>query len=220
MGETIADAIASIIKPRPPVPRGTYLFHQGAPMTGYYFLRSGSAKAIFDDGNGSESVMGFLLPTDLIGAGSMQQPVYYDSVVTLERSAFCVVSTEDLTALCRENPAIQDSFLSKITDRIQTERHARIRLDHTTAEQRLADFILELSERMHRLGRDRDVLYLSMSRSDIGTYLGLASETVSRALRRFADAGAISVRVKQLQIIDRARLREIVHNPAAAKNLH
>ena len=211
MGEQVAGSIASIIKPRPSVPRGTYLFHQGDPMTAYYFLRSGSAKAIVDDGDGRESVMGFLLPTDLIGAGSMQQPAYYDSVVTLERSAFCVLSIEELAVIWRETPVVQNSFLSKVTNRIQVERHARIRLDHTNADQRVADFIIEISDRMHRLGRDRDALYLSMSRYDIGSYLGLAPETVSRTFRRFADAGYISIRVKQLQVIDRGMLTELIH---------
>ncbi len=219
MGEDVLGAISTIIKARPPVPRGTYLFNQGAPMTAYYFLRSGSTKAIVVDDDGRESVMSFLLPTDIIGAGAMQRPVYYDSVVTLERSAYCVLGIKDLTALFRDKPAIQDTFESKITSRIHLERHARTRLNHTTAEQRVADFILELSDRMHQLGRDPDALYLSMSRYDIGSYLGLAPETVSRTLRRFGDAGIVSVHVKQVQIIDRKSLTEIIHSPAAARKL-
>lgn len=218
-GAEIARLAASIVKPRPPVPRGTYLFHQGAPMTGFYFLRSGSAKSIVDDGDGRESVMSFLLPTDLIGVGSLKQSVYSDSAVTLERSAVCFIATKELSDLCRGNEAMQDNFLAKIGGRIQSERHARMRLDHTSAEQRVADFILEISDRMHALGRDPDALYLSMSRYDIGSYLGLAPETVSRTLRRFADAGHISVRVKQLQILDHERLEEIILAPVAMKKL-
>lgn len=207
-------SIAPVINTHAPVPRGTYLFHQGAPMTAYYFLRSGSAKAIVDDGDGREVVLGFLFPTDLIGAGSMLRPIYYDSVVTLERSAFCMIEAKDLASLWRMNPAVHGNFLSKITNRIQAERHARIRLDHTTAGQRVADFILELSERIHRLGRDRDSLYLSMSRYDIGSHLDLAAETVSRILRRFNDAGYVEVKTKRVQIVDRAKLGEIAAGAA------
>jgi CRP/FNR family transcriptional regulator len=219
LGAEVLETLSTIVKARPPVPRGTYLFNQGAPMTAYYFLRSGSAKAIVDDDDGRESVTAFLLPSDIVGAGAMQRPVYYDSVVTLERSAYCSLAVSDLTALFRDRPEIRDNFESKITNRIHMERHARTRLDHTSAEQRVADFIIELSTRLHDLSRDPNALYLPMSRYDIGSYLGLAPETVSRTLRRFHDAGVASVNVKQVRIIDRIRLSEIVHSPAAARNL-
>ncbi len=218
LGSPLTAAIAAFIRPHAPVPRGTYLFRQGTPMTGYYFLRSGSAKSVFDDSDGHESIVSFLLPTDLIGAGSMMQSTYQDSAVTLERSAYCAVGAADLARLWSDDAGIRDSFLKKVTHRIQTERHARIRLDHTSAAQRVADFILELSERMGRIGREPGTLYLSMTRNDIGNYLGLAPETVSRTLRSFDDRGLVSVNVKELRIIDSAALRAVVRD-GAPRNL-
>lgn len=209
-------SIEQVIKPRPPIPRGTYLFRQGDRMTAYYFLRSGSAKSIVDEGDGRETVIGFLYPTDLIGAGSMQQTRYSSSVVTLERSAVCSVSAEHLADLWGDNDQVRDSFLSKIAKRIQSERHARVRLDHTSADQRVADFIIELSDRMAVLGRDPDDLILPMSRYDIGGYLGLAPETVSRTLRRFADADLLTVKGKSLVISEREKIALIVHEDFAA----
>jgi len=217
LNQDVVRSVEQVIKPHQPVARGTYLFHQGDPMTAYYFLRSGSAKSIVDDGDGRETVIGFLYPTDLIGAGSMQQQSYSNSVVTLERSAVCAVTTAHLAELWGDNEAVRDNFLSKIANRIQTERHARVRLDHTSAEQRVADFLVELSRRMDGLGRDPDDLTLTMSRYDIGSYLGLAPETISRTLRRFADAGIVAVKGKSVQLIDSDKLSAIVHSESHAR---
>lgn len=204
-----AKALATVVKPRPPLPRGSYLFRQGAPMTSFFFVRSGSAKSVVTDGSGRESIMSFLFPTDLIATASMDQTVYHDSVVALERSSFCELRTSDLSGLfCADVPA-QRVFLSKVTDRILTERHARVRLEHASADERVADFLVELSERFHALGRNTRELLLTMSRYDIANYIGLAPETVSRVLRRFSDSGVIDVRHKQLTIHEPARLRRI-----------
>ncbi|MEQ8660878.1 MAG: Crp/Fnr family transcriptional regulator [Gammaproteobacteria bacterium] len=214
--EEFAAHAASFIRPRPPVIRGTYLFRQGMPVTSFYFLRSGSAKSVVSEGDGRESIMSFLFPTDLIGTASMDQTVYHDSVVTLERSSFCELRISDLAELFRRDQTIQRAFLAKVTSRILHERHARVRLEHSSAGERMADFLLELSDRLLMLGRDPHELQLSMSRYDIANYIGLAPETVSRVLRRFNDEGFISVRHKQLSIHDPARLRELAMPSASA----
>lgn len=211
LGHDIVKAMERVIKPRLPVARGTVLFRQGDPMTAYYFLRSGSAKSVVDDDEGRETVIGFLYPTDLIGAGSMQHATYSTSVVMLERSAVCSLDSAHLADLWSDNEAVMDNFLAKVANRIQTERHARVRLDHTSADQRVADFVIELSNRLATLGRDPDDLTLPMSRYDIGSYLGLAPETVSRTLGRFADRGIVTVKGKSLQLHDRRALNDLIH---------
>ena len=180
-------------------------------MDAYYFIRAGSAKSIFDDGDGRETVLGFMFPTDLIGAGSVQRTVYSTSVVTLERTAVCAVPARLMIDLFGSNDAIRDNFLSKIADRIQSERHARVRLDHTSADERVADFLMELSGRFGNIGWDPRALHLSMSRYDIGSYLGLAAETVSRTLRRFDDAALLTVRGKSVTLLEPERLTAIAH---------
>lgn len=207
---------ANVIRPRAPVPRGTYLFRQGSPVTSFFFLRSGSAKSVLTEGDGRESIMSFLFPTDLIGTASMDQTVYHDSVVTLERSSFCELRVNDLADLFRSDPPVQRAFLSKVTSRILNERHARVRLEHSSADERMADFLVELSDRLLELGRDPYELQLTMSRYDIANYIGLAPETVSRVLRRFSDKQLISVRHKQLTIHQPERLRKVATTSADA----
>ncbi|MGE0483005.1 MAG: Crp/Fnr family transcriptional regulator [Gammaproteobacteria bacterium] len=205
----VAAYVTSRLRPLAPVPRGTYLFRQGAPMTSYYFVRSGSAKSVVFEHGGRESVMGFLFPSDLVGTASLHQETYQDAVVTLERSSFCELRASDLHALLsRDTPALEQ-FLDKIVNRIATERHARVRLEHSSADERVADFLLELSARFGVLGRDPQALYLTMSRYDIANYVGLAPETVSRVLRRFSDRDLIAVRHKEVGLRDLASLRDI-----------
>lgn len=211
LGDELARAVAGVIRAHPPVPRGTALFRQGEPMTAFFLLRSGSAKSTVSEADGLEAVMSLLLPTDIIGAGSMDQTVYHSSVVTLERSAFCEIRAADLQRLFQRDPEVQKAFLGKVSERIAAERHARVRLGHASADERVADFVLELSHRMSLLGRRPDELFLTLSRQDIASYLGLASETVSRALTRFADAGWLEVSGKRVQVLRRDALEAVAH---------
>ena len=187
-------------------------------MKGFFFMRSGSAKSIVNDDEGHESIMSFLLPTDIVGTASMDQTVYHDSVVTLERSSFCEVTTRDLEALFRADAFAQKRFFGMVADRIGIERHARMRLERASADERLADFIAELSDRFSRLGRDPLTFQLTMSRYDIANYIGLAAETVSRVLRRLSDKGIIAVQHKNIRILDVSRLRRAAtHRDADAR---
>ena len=137
---------------------------------------------------------------------------YHDSVVTLERSSFCELRTSDIEPLFRDDPSALRSFFAKVSNRIATERHARVRLEHSSADERVADFILELSGGFARLGRDAHLIQLTMSRYDIANYIGLAPETVSRVLRRFHDNGLIDVHHKQLLVRAPQRLRNVAAN--------
>ncbi|MGR8919592.1 MAG: Crp/Fnr family transcriptional regulator [Gammaproteobacteria bacterium] len=209
MGEEETALLSGAIRALPPVARGTALFHQGAPMTAFFFVRSGSAKSVVGDSGGHEAIMSFLLPSDIVGVASLDQTVYHDTVIALERSSFCAIAADDLQRLCATHPHVQHAFFGKLANRVSYERHARIRLEHHSADQRVADFIVELSGRFGAIDRDPDQLYLPMSRYDIGSYLALAPETVSRALSRFGQAGVIHVRHKELTILDREQLEAI-----------
>lgn len=212
LDDDLTRAIAAVVRPRPPLPRGSYLFRQGTPVTAFYFMRSGSAKAMLTDDSGRESIMSFLFPTDLVGTASMDLTRYHDSVITLERSSFCELRTTDIEALFHHDHAALRSFFAKVSNRIATERHARVRLEHSSADERLADFILELSASLARLGRDPHRIQLTMSRYDIANYIGLAPETVSRVLRRFHDNGLIDVQHKQLFLRAPQRLHRVADN--------
>jgi CRP/FNR family transcriptional regulator, anaerobic regulatory protein len=212
--DAAAQALSGLIVPGLPLPRGAYLYRQGEPRRAYYLLRTGSAKSFQIDEHGQEDVMGFHFPTDMLGGASLERRDYNESVVVLERSTLCEVPAAELEALLRGDESLLHSFFAKLAQSFDAERHARVRLHHASADQRVADFLLELSERFRLVGRADDSLFLSMSRHDIANYLGLAAETVSRALGRLQDLGAIAVKGKSVDIRARPVLREIAERSA------
>lgn len=201
--------LLGLVQPGVPMPRGTVLYRQGEPRRSFYFVRTGSAKSFQIDEYGRENIMGFYLPTDMIGVASLEQADYAESVVLLERSTLCEVPAEALATAARSSESMQHRFFTKMAQSFAAERHARVRLHHASADERVADFLLELSQRLHAAGRVESALYLSMSRYDIANYLGLAAETISRAFGRLQESGVIAVKGKAIDILEGPALRAI-----------
>jgi len=211
-----ARSLMGLIVPGTPQARGTFLYRQGETRRAFFLVRSGSAKSFQVNENGHEDVMGFHFPTDMIGAASLEHRQYAESVVLLERSTVCEVPSAELESLLRNDATLLHSFFSKLAQSFEAERHARVRLHHASADERVADFLLELSDRFRAIGRAEESLFLSMSRYDIANYLGLAAETISRALGRLQDAGVIAVKGKSVEILARPALHQIAERSANA----
>lgn len=204
--ETVAQ-VSDLAKGLPPMPRGAVLYSQGEERRSFFVLRSGLAKAVCTGSGGCEEVVAFYYPGDLIGTSSYGLQDYVDSVELLDRSSICELPAFEFEQACADYPALHRVIIERMTAEILVGRQARLRLTNTTAEHRVADFLLEISCRMAALRRNSDELQLIMSRREIGSYLGLAAETVSRILRQFAKAGVIDIRGRQTTILDRSRLR-------------
>lgn len=196
-----------IVVTRAPRPRGTLLYTVGEARQAFYFLRSGSAKAIVSDEQGVECVASFFYPTDIIGASSLEHSVYLESVELLERSAVCEIRASALEDLCRGDADFLHGLLAKIASSFELERAARLRNNHASSDARMADFLLEIGRRMHTIGRCVDDLTLSMSRYDIASHLCMAAETVSRGFRRLQENRLIDVRGKHIRILDPVALQ-------------
>ena len=208
LGDAAAATVADIVKGLPPRPKGSVLYRQGEPRKSYFALRSGSAKALVLEEDGNEQVVDFHYPGDLVGISSLEQNTYVDTVVLLERSGLCEISVDDLERHADREGILQDAFLHKIAAEFADLRHARMRMTHLGAAERVADFLLDLRSRMTDLRRVDDELHLPMSRHEIGSYLGLASETISRTLTRFEDAGLIGIQGRHITISDVPGLQE------------
>ncbi|MGD9600686.1 MAG: Crp/Fnr family transcriptional regulator [Gammaproteobacteria bacterium] len=182
------------------LPRGAFLYREGEPREFYYFLRTGAAKSFAVDASGEEHVYAFHFPTEMIGAASLEQARHTESVVLLERSFTCAIPAEPLERLCRANEPLMHSFFSKVSASFAQERRARLRVAREQVTARLADFVLDIADRMATLGRRDDVLTLPMSRYDIANFIGVAVETVSRAFRELQNAGLLEVSGRQITI--------------------
>jgi CRP/FNR family transcriptional regulator len=198
-----------ILLRRQPVRKGERLFSVEQQFTAVYAVKSGSFKATVPDHNRQERVVGFYLPGDLIGAEGIANHFYSCSVRALEASSVCILDVTRLKQSGRSIEAVQRALIEMLGQEVALHHSQTASLIRQNAEQRIAAFILSLSMRTSLRGLGGDHLNLSMSRSDIASYLGLARETVSRVLTRFQKRGLIRLRKQNLMLLSRDGLQYI-----------
>ncbi len=205
------------------VNRGQSLFEIGESFQRLYAVRSGSVKVYSLIDNGEEQVMGFYLPGELLGLEAIDRGVHECSAVALETSSICEVKFKKLEQLCVAQPILQQR-LHRIYAREIARDYAMLQLlGRKSAEQRLANFLLHLSRRFADRGYSAEEFNLSMSRHDIGNYLGLALETVSRLLARFQDQELIEVKRRHVRLLKHQALAVLAGepvNPVARRHYH
>lgn len=194
------EKLQRLVTALPPRPRGSYLYREGTLRQSFFFLRSGSAKAVVADEQGGECVTGFYFPTEIIGAPSLEHDNYTESVQLLERSAVCEVSAATLEELCATEPELLHRLFLKLAGSFDIERHARLRVSRASVHARVVDFLAETDRRLQVLGFPPGEFVLPMTRYDIANHIGVAAETVSRAFRRLADEGLIALRGRHVTV--------------------
>lgn len=183
------------------VERGRRLFDLGDRFRSLYAVRSGSIKVYTLDDEGEEQVLGFYLPGEVLGLEAIDRGWHDCAAVALETSSICELGFDSLERLGNEQPALQQR-MNRIYAREIARDYATLRLlARKSAEQRLALFLVNLSERFAARGFSADEFNLSMSRNDIGNYLGLALETVSRLLARFQNQGVLKVDRRNVRLL-------------------
>ncbi|MEJ2454388.1 MAG: helix-turn-helix domain-containing protein [Candidatus Thiodiazotropha sp.] len=201
-----------ILLRRQQVEAGQTLFESGQHFDAIYAVKSGSFKALMLDPQTGERVVGFYFAGELVGAEGMADQRYDVSVRALEVSQVCVLHLDRLDEASRPQQAIQRALIDMLSREVALNQRMTAALVRQNADQRLAAFLLSLSERLSSRGFASDEFNLRMSRSDIGSYLGLARETVSRLLTRFQKQGLIRLRGRQLQLQDVASLRLVAYS--------
>lgn len=195
-----------IVNKSRPLHSGEHVFRRGDPFVSVAAVRSGCFKSYVIDEDGTERVLGFHLPGELLGLDAIYPRKHICDVVALDTSAVCALPYEDITALSAKVPALQSQLFRTMSQRIGDL--STIAGDYT-ADQRLAAFLLTLSLRFKARGYSPNAFNLAMARSDIANYLRLATETVSRVLARFQKQGLIMVKRKLVEITDHDGLHEV-----------
>ena len=189
---------------------GETLYRAGDRFHAIYAVRSGFFKTVCLEPAGTEVVLAFPMGGDLVGLDGLDPDRYTADVIALDTSHVAVLPFARLVQLGREYPSIE-RLLYSVFSRELVRDHGMIWLLGTlSAEARVAAFLLDLSERFGRLGYSRTSFALRMTRQELGSYLGIKLETVSRTLSAFAAAGLISVDRRLLILRDPADLRRIV----------
>ncbi len=192
-----------------PYRAGSSIFRTGDRFTAVYAVRSGTVKTRLVDLAGRELILGFHLPGELIGLNAIHPETYPCDAVVLDTVEVCRFSFPVLATLAGRMPEVQKELFRRLSKDIGD---ATRRNQESAADERLAEFVLDLSSRYAARGVDARVVHLAMSRSDIANYLGLAAETVSRVLRRMQDRGLLAVDGRALQILDASALAAVAKN--------
>jgi CRP/FNR family transcriptional regulator len=207
--------IDHVVYARRRVKRGEALYQSGAEFSAIYAIRSGSFKASLFDGEGREQVSGFFMGGELLGLEGLGSGAYQATAIALEDSEVCVLPYALIEELAREIPALQRRLHTVLAREIVRDHGVMMLLGTMRAEQRLATFLLNLSARSKRRGYSSSDFHLRMSREEMGSYLGLKLETVSRLFSQFHDARLIEVDYRHVRILDVQGLERLVHEHGA-----
>ena len=214
MGLSLDDteSLDRIINNRRKFLRGDYLYRAGDNFRSLYAIRNGFFK-IFELGeDGCEKVTGFYMAGELLGMDAISDDRHHYHAIALEDSTVCEIPFADLEHLTTALPALQHHFHKIMSREIFAEQGHMLLLGKMKAEQRLAAFLLGLSHRFGSRGYSPTHFYLRMTREDIGNYLGLTLETVSRTFTRFQEEGLMTVHHRDVELQDLSRLKNVLNH--------
>jgi len=203
------DQLDSIIQRSRPIQKGEHIYRQKEHFTSVYAVRSGSVKAYSITDGGQEQVTGFYFPGEIIGMDGIAKSSYASSARALETSSICEIPFDKLGELSQRIPSLQRHFFQLMSQEITEDQQLLTLLSKNTADQRVASLMLSISARNARRRLSAAHFRLPMSRTDIGNYLGLTVETVSRVLSRLQKLHILSVDNKEITIADDAGLRAV-----------
>lgn len=196
------------------VREGESLVRAGDKFHSLYVVRSGCFKTVYTDFSGSEQVLGFPICGDLMGADGIDSGHYSSTAISLDTSEVVIVPLTSLARLVYECPRLEALLYRVLSRELVRAQNMAWTLGTLGAEGRVAAFLLTLSARLGALGYSRCSFNLRMTRQEIGSYLGLKLETVSRALSALNTSGIIQVHQRSIDIVDADALRAVI-DPAA-----
>jgi|OM-RGC.v1.009907960 CRP/FNR family transcriptional regulator, anaerobic regulatory protein len=197
-----------IVSPTKQYPRHRNIYHQGSNFQALYIVKSGALKTYITNSKGDENITGFYMPGDIVGLESISKRRYLNTAKTLTDSRLCRVNYQELAELRKYTPALSDWAINLFSLSLASGQDFFNCLSQHTAVARLATFLLTLSKRTSRSDQYQLDFQLPMSRQDIGSYLGLANETTSRAFTRLVDKNCIHKMNKEIHIVDLEALQE------------
>lgn len=208
------ERLDAIVQRSRPLRKGEYIYREGQAFTSVYAVRAGTLKAYSTTDSGEEQVTGFYLPGEIFGMDGLGKNKHVSSAVALETAAICEIPFERLSNLSIHIPSLQRHFFQLMSQEIAQDQQLIAQLGKNTAEQRVAALLLNISSRNARLKLSATHFRLSMSRTDIGNYLGLTVETVSRIFSRFQKIGLLTSDHREIELLNIDDLRAIVSGSA------
>ncbi|MEK6348167.1 MAG: fumarate/nitrate reduction transcriptional regulator Fnr [Burkholderia sp.] len=203
------ERLESVICAARPVRRGDTLFREGDAFESLYAVRSGALKTLATRQDGREQVAGLHLAGEALGFDGIAGDQHPRTAVALEDSTVCVIPYSPLRTLCAEASTLQARVLKLMSEQIVRETSQSVLLGSLNADERVATFLLDISSRYLARGYSSSEFNLRMTREEIGSYLGITLETVSRTLSKFQRAGLLSMQGRIVRVLDFDGLRAV-----------
>lgn len=191
-----------------PIKKRRDLFTPGERCSTLYAIEGGAFKTRLVNREGLEQVMGFYLVGDVIGVDGIANDCHVLQATALEDSEVSTVRWQHLDALEPNSSALQRDLMCCMAWEAARVQEMMLVLGRMNSHARLATFLLDLSRRLHFRGYSTSTLRLPMSRSDIGSYLGMTIETISRAFSEFQRLGWLQREGRVVKLLDFPALRK------------
>ena len=207
LGFTDAARLDSLMFSRRRVKAGQTLYYEGSDFEFIYAVHSGTFKSRLVLLDGREQVTGFHIAGELMGFDGVASGFHASTAIALEDSEICMIPHSDLMDMAAGSSILQHAVSRLMSREIVREHRLMMLLGSMNSDERLATFLLNLSQRLEALGYSANEFHLRMSRAEIGSYLGLKLETVSRTFSAFRQRGLLQVDKRHIRIIDLDRLQ-------------
>ena len=200
------DTLDDLVRHGRPLKKDDFLFRQGDSFNSIYTIRSGALKSISLSETGEEKIVGVHLPGELIGLSGVDAQAYLVSVQALEETYVCELPFGPLDHMLTRLPQLRRHLMRAMSREIRDTQQMTRLLSKKAADARVVTLLVNLAARFRTLGYAANRLHLSISRNEIGNYLGLAGETVSRVFTRLQQNGLIKVEGKDVHILEPEQL--------------
>jgi CRP/FNR family transcriptional regulator len=211
LSESELERVDEVVATRRKVARGDNLFRNGDKFNALYAIRTGFFKTRISAEDGRDQVTGFQMAGEIIGLDGIVSDHHTCDAVALEDAEVCVMPFDRIEELSREITSLQRHVHKIMSREIVRENGVMLLLGSMRAEERLAAFLLNLVQRLHARGFSQSELVLRMTREEIGSYLGLKLETVSRTFSKFVEEGVVEVKQRHVRILNPDALKLIVN---------
>jgi CRP/FNR family transcriptional regulator len=211
LNESEMERVDEVVATRRKIKRGDNLFRNGDKFNALFAIRTGFFKTRISSEDGRDQVTGFQMAGEIIGLDGIVSDHHTCDAVALEDAEVCVMPFDRIEELSREIISLQRHVHKIMSREIVRENGVMLLLGSMRAEERLAAFLLNLVQRLHARGFSQSELVLRMTREEIGSYLGLKLETVSRTFSKFVEDGIVEVKQRHVRILDPNALKLIVN---------
>ena len=211
LNEEELQKLDNLVTTRHKIVRGDTLYRNGEKFSALYAIRTGFFKTSVAAEDGRDQVTGFQMAGEVIGLDGIVSDHHTCDAVALEDAEVCVMNFDRLEDLSREINALQRHVHKIMSREIVRENGVMLLLGSMRADERLAAFLLNLVQRLHARGFSQSELVLRMTREEIGSYLGLKLETISRTFSKFVEEGIVEVKQRHVRIMNPDALKLIVN---------